>query len=1147
MITLVRTPILLDIFWRTFVESDTQDILLAARLQTRYNLLAAYWEKRLLNSPRHAGVSKLHSRLGNVFSIALGHIGPFPELSLDTEVIQVLLSEGVLIREGRLQPRLRFRHPLLRDFAFAQWCLAAETDTEVALRWNSIQGGLQRYGALRVVFEALVDVDAKNEYPRLILERIIRAIIRIDTALACQVAQVLGTHEPSLGLDPARWPPDVQALLPSQFAHDLLTAARLDRNGLWASCLETWPDDAAWLNRDYPKDVWSYASTLLDALRANPSDQRLREQCRCAARKLRHIAEVSRFSGEFKEYECWLGQQAVICVVPLLVDDSTLDWLERLLQQSTWRICSSALEVLSPLAHVDEIRAANIYRKAVGLSEANGRHTLSKPFGAIIDHQAIEWSLGEENGRGGLLKTHPVAFLPAGLELAEALWHQKHKEDQKEDTWKTEVLEGLGYKYKAEEAAEYARRKDEILNGMIDDSPEWRYWRSLANQDAHRRCLTAIHECLAHWAKIDPDRFIFTLMPLARKSPLASVHSILLDVLLFHNEQPIFRSGILEMILDRRLYHISGIAHWLERGVIAAWPLARPEERTEFFQLIRVLLRMPEKEHNAENFLLRIPIMDIPEDLRAKRPPENDPNHQLYARPQSIDINFHGVPIQADDERAIGTWPDSVDQDVIKEFARATKDLIQENPTMEQLRENVPVAIRTAVLLLPALETHQVLLQDPSRRWIWHSLAQTLNCFRKLHENNEVPPDALIRGCTELAMVVLRNVPSQMDGKLPEDNMWVGCPDTPWVNALRLADAVLTWHPVASDLGIQREFMGIVEKAFLTKHPLIQLVCTTSVRPWHWLRSPERRQLHDRLIWSLPGHASVLIFSLGRIVQYPDQDRVRIYKLLLNRQDLQNAKVLADHLGHFIGRESMILSQNGGRHLVSDLARQIIAAPDTFGLLHDRVNRNAFLRAFIFGMKEQAGVMWFYTELAADYGKWALAVWRMLRLDRHQRMESEGVILLAMHWLEKKSRQHREVAKLKVWWENLQPLRNAVVAEGQRPDCFTLFFTLRDGQFNDLTSVEEIFCLAAAFTKRVLEGFRGGNLDFKEIKPELQEWHSWRDITECLAETIDSLQRDGSLRSEVQREQAHVLLSELAAEPICSSKASEVLHRLQNE
>jgi hypothetical protein len=633
---------------------------------------------------------------------------------------------------------------------------------------------------------------------------------------------------------------------------------------------------------------------------------------------------------------------------------------------------------------------------------------------------------------------------------------------------------------------------------------------------------------------------------MVRRSPLASVHSILLDVLLFHNEQPSFGGAIREIILDARVYHASGIAHWLEKGLIAAWPFTQPNDRAKFFEIIRVLLRMPDKEHNAKNFLLRIPINEIPDDLRVNRPVENEPSHQPYSRPQSININFHGVPIKEDDERAIGPWPDSFDREMLKEFARATKDL-SSNSTIEQLGETVPVAIRAALLLVPDLRSHQDVLQEANRVWVWRSLAQMLNCFRRLHKDKDAPPEALIRDCAELALSVLRDVPSEMAGKLPEDNLWVGCPDTPWVHALMLADAALTWFPITDDEPIQSEFIGIVEKAFLTRQPLIQLICTTTVRPWHWLRSPERRQLHDRLIWNLPTHASVLTFSLGRIVRYPDNDRARIYKLLLNRTDVENSKSLADVLGHYIGRESMFLSPDGQRCRVVDLARDVIAAPNSFLLLRDRVNRNEFLRAFIFGMKEQATGMWLYTELAPDYGKWALDAWRMLCQDRHQRMESEGVILLSMHWLEKKSRQQRDKAKLRVWWENLQPLIDAVATEGQRPDCFTLFFTFHRGEYNDLTTPEELIRLGTIFTERILNGLRSGSMDLNKINPELQDWHSWRDSTELLAETIESLHRDGNLRTEVQYEQAHRLLSQLAAEPICSSKASEVLHRLQNE
>lgn len=246
VIGLLTTPILLDLFWRTFVESEEHYVSLAAKLQTRQNLLAAYWEQRLVHSPRYTSVHDLPSRLSNVFSQVAGHIGSFLETGLEADIKNVLLSEGVFVREGRLQPRLRFRHPLLRDFALAQWCLGTDNAADVANRWNSIQGGLQKYGALRALFEALSDPNARHEYPQLELGSVIQAIVRRDENLARQLAQVLGTHEPSAGLDPATWPVEVQSSLPATFGFELLSAARLAGNGSWATRVERWPDDAAW-------------------------------------------------------------------------------------------------------------------------------------------------------------------------------------------------------------------------------------------------------------------------------------------------------------------------------------------------------------------------------------------------------------------------------------------------------------------------------------------------------------------------------------------------------------------------------------------------------------------------------------------------------------------------------------------------------------------------------------------------------------------------------------------------------------------------------------------------------------------------------------------------------------------------------------
>ena len=330
VIDLLRTPILLDLFWRTFVETGTPNVSRASRLQTRHNLLAAFWHERLLNSPRHSAVTDIPLRINEVVFRAAVSVGGFSEVNLDAAGVQMLLSEGVLVREGRLQPRLRFHHPLLRHFALAQWCLEANDPVELSRRCKSIQGGLQRHGALRAVFEALSDPDASTDYPQLTLGNVFQAIVTSDPGLAHQVAPVLGAREPIPALDPANWPPPVQSSLPSEFARDLLAAARLDENGTWAAPLESWPDDAQWFNKDYPVEVWQYAALLSNRARAKPSDAELREQSRRTARKLRSISEAPRFANEFAESDRWLKMQAMLCVIPTLPDEGTLSgWSEK--------------------------------------------------------------------------------------------------------------------------------------------------------------------------------------------------------------------------------------------------------------------------------------------------------------------------------------------------------------------------------------------------------------------------------------------------------------------------------------------------------------------------------------------------------------------------------------------------------------------------------------------------------------------------------------------------------------------------------------------------------------------------------------------------------------------------------------------------
>lgn len=682
---------------------------------------------------------------------------------------------------------------------------------------------------------------------------------------------------------------------------------------------------------------------------------------------------------------------------------------------------------------------------------------------------------------------------------------------------------------------------------MIDDSAKWSYWGSFPDHDVHARCLRAIHECAERCAKDSLDVFISTIVPILRSSRLTSIQSILLDVLLQHRGQDTCIKCILDCLVEARLYHASGIEYWLEQGLIVGWPHARTAERTKILEIITALLSTQGEDHDAKNFLLRLPIEDLPANLRTERPADDDPSHKPYSRPRQSGVtSFAGVPIDEDDERVIGRWPEDFDREMLLRFSRATKGLGNQGAQPEKLHEQLPAAIEAARLLTATLRNRPELLQDNQHGWVLQGLTDVLECFRKNSGDKEAPPEQLVRDCVALSFAILREAPPELSGDLKEDGL-SHYNETPWTHALKLADAVLIWPPVADDQAIQSEFLRIVTAAFEGGQPMVQLVCTLLIRPWHWFRNAERRQLHDRLVLKLPKHASVLAHSLNSAGYYSDVDREKQLRLLLNRADVENPKQLAHWLGQHIGVGSMVVFPGGERSLVAELAREAIEKPETFVLLRDGTNQREFLRWLVFGMKEQAKHMCLNTGLAIDYGNWVLKTWRVFRSHRQRRGESENIVLISLHWLEKKDRKQMDAAKLRVWWQNLQSFLTVIVADGGRPDCFTLFFGLYTGEYNDLTTPEELMRLGEIFTERIRKGVQDGSMKLDEIDQKHDEWNSWRENADYLAEMIDSLRRDGSLQTDLQREQAHRLLSQLASEPVQSPKAMEMLHRLQNE
>jgi len=882
----------------------------------------------------------------------------------------------------------------------------------------------------------------------------------------------------------------------------------------------------------------------------------LAEASKQAARALRKLSEGPHFRAEFERNHRWLKTQSMLCVISVLPNETTLAWVEReMAQPSTWN-WSWLLDYLPALASVDAERSAAIYRRVVGMTKVDGRCTIDvSAWGGVMDHHAIEWSLAGDDGRRSLLAEHPVQFLPVALDLAEALWEHQRRDPESSRTDIMEIVRQFDPTWSDSAHDEWERFQRPKLRELIDDQPE-SYWRTRPGDSVCQRCLNAIHKCAEDRAKASFPHFVTSLVPILRASHLASVHSIALDILLDRREDPLWSAALRECVLDPRLYYVFGMRYWLEGALPHVWPLLNTMEKGMVFSVIRELIGLSEPEHRAKRFLARLPADDLPPDLRQNRPCDDDEAYAPVDRPGRMGFHFEGQDVASEwveIEEEIGVWPEGFDLTILQTFCQACGQLQKKEAPLEALQQQLPIATAAAAKLMPALRSHRSALIQPEHFWVWRGLVATLNGFRRAFtkENHRQPPTDFVRDCAELALVTLEEGPGEMQGELSLGDVWVS-PETPWVRALALADVALTWPPADNDEQTQRRFVRILEGAFGSGQPVVQLVCVTHVCLWHWIRTAERRRLRDLLVWKSPKHASPLVFALQAAWKYPDADRARVYRSLLGRADVEKAKALAHHLGHCIGACSMIRSSDGRRSEVAELAREAVTAPESFPLLRESESRRAFLWHFAFGMKEQARAAYSHIELAGDFGVWILRAWRLLRaLPREQNTtdraaRSENLVSCAMHWMEE-IKGPAERTKLKGWWHQLQALFRGVVSEGGAQDNHNLFFKLHDGKYYDLASAEELMALVESLADRITAGASSGIIQLDETKPELGEFESWRDCAGYAAETIDSLRRSGKLQTELQREQAYRLLSKLAAAPIQAPKAVEARHQLQNE
>jgi hypothetical protein len=600
LLSLLRTPIMLDLFWRTFVEAASDA---PPRLPvTRHQLLAAFWKHRIVRG-RRPPTSNQWTYIQSIFESAASTVGAFSISGLDTHAVNALCSESVLVRVGTLRPRLQFRHPLLRDFALALLCLDAGDAHAVVARWIAINGGLQRQGALRAILEALSDTEADSEFQQVSVPALVSGVMSRDSTQGWAIARALGGLAATGRNDPAGWPGNARVLLPKSFGAELIGSARRSNNPSWATKIPKWPLADTWIEARLAEATIEYLQRLRQTSDQRPGDASWLEAAVTIARTVRQLSEDERFSETFEGRDRWMKHLAIEAAAPLLREPETLSWIERELPKASRFSRSAVLSVLPALASIEPQRAAVIYKSAIGLVTRDGRSALdSEIWNQNFEYDALDRSLtGPGGGVPSLLSRFPAAFLPIAVELDEALHHGETRVRGAEHAQLRSLLEEAFGPSPPRPSPEC-----DPLRDLIDDH---HFYHS--RQD---RVGEAIRELVRQTADAAAEQFVTQIFPILRRSRLASHHAVILSALERRAPALPWLPLAVECLCDRRLYHVPGLLESLETVLTANWLGLSQVEREAVLGNIDSMAMSPHL-HNGERargyFLSGLPVADL--------------------------------------------------------------------------------------------------------------------------------------------------------------------------------------------------------------------------------------------------------------------------------------------------------------------------------------------------------------------------------------------------------------------------------------------------------------------------------------------------------------------------------------------------------